>query len=77
MQRHEEGRFDEDEAEALDRLLDLAVQVFEGDLAAARHWLAAPQPVLGGKAPLDLSRTDVGYREVEALIGRLEHGIPS
>ena len=78
--RREEGRFDADESERLvrlGRLIDLAVQLFEGDLAAARGWLAAPQPVLGGKSPLDLSRTEVGSREVEALIGRLEQGIPS
>lgn len=78
--RREEGRFDADESERLvrlGRLVDLALQLFEGDLPAARRWLAAPQPALGGKAPLDLSRTEVGAREVEALIGRLEHGIPS
>jgi putative toxin-antitoxin system antitoxin component (TIGR02293 family) len=78
--RREEGRFDADESERLvrlGRLIDLAVQLFEGDLDAARGWLAVPQRALGGKAPLELSRTEVGSREVEALIGRLEHGIPS
>jgi putative toxin-antitoxin system antitoxin component (TIGR02293 family) len=78
--RREEGRFDADESERLvrlGRLVDLAVQLFEGDLPGARRWLAAPQPALGGRTPLELSRTEVGAREVEALIGRLEHGIPS
>jgi putative toxin-antitoxin system antitoxin component (TIGR02293 family) len=78
--RKEQGRFDADESERLvrlGRLVDQAVLLFEGDLPAVRRWLAAPQPALGGKAPLDLARTEVGAREVEALIGRLEHGIPS
>jgi putative toxin-antitoxin system antitoxin component (TIGR02293 family) len=59
------------------RLVDLAVQLFEGDLAAARDWLARPTPALGGRSPLDLSGSEAGLCEVEALIGRLEHGLPS
>ena len=57
--------------------LELAAQLFEGDLTAARRWLAAPQAALAGRTPLDLLSTEAGLREVEALIGRLEHGIPS
>jgi putative toxin-antitoxin system antitoxin component (TIGR02293 family) len=78
--RRTEGRFDAHESERLvrlARLADLAVELFEGDLPAARRWLALPQPALGGRTPLELSRTEVGAREVEALLGRLEHGIPS
>ena len=78
--RREEGRFDQDESERLvrlGRLVDQAVQLFEGDLPAARRWLGTALPVLGNKPPLELATTEVGAREVEALIGRLEHGIPS
>jgi len=62
---------------SVDRLTDMAVQLFEGDIAAARAWLARPAPELGGESPLAASRTEAGLREVEAFIGRLEHGIPS
>jgi putative toxin-antitoxin system antitoxin component (TIGR02293 family) len=78
--RREEGRFDADESERLvrlGRLVDQAVLLFEGDLPAARRWLAAPLPALGDHSPLALARTEVGAREVESLIGRLEHGIAS
>jgi putative toxin-antitoxin system antitoxin component (TIGR02293 family) len=78
--RRADGRFDAHESERLlrvARVLDLAVDLFEGDLPAARHWLASPQAALGGRAPLELTRTEVGAREVESLLGRLEHGIPS
>jgi uncharacterized protein (DUF2384 family) len=53
------------------------MELFEGDGDAARSWLTARQPALGGMAPLEFAGTDVGAGEVESLIGRLEHGIPS
>jgi len=38
-------------------------------------WLTRAQPALGGAIPLELAKTGLGTREVEALIGRLEHGV--
>jgi len=32
---------------------------------------------LGGVIPFELARTEVGAREVEMLIGRIEHGVIS
>ena len=78
--RKEEGRFHADESDRLwriARILDLCVKLFEGDVTAARAWLMAEQMALGGSTPLDYAGTEIGAREVEALIGRLEHGIPS
>ncbi|MCC5808278.1 MAG: DUF2384 domain-containing protein [Opitutales bacterium] len=57
------------------RLYWLAVDLFEGDEATARAWLKRPAPGLGGETPLDFAETEVGAREVEDLIGRLEHGV--
>ncbi|WP_082407641.1 MbcA/ParS/Xre antitoxin family protein [Verrucomicrobium spinosum] len=37
--------------------------------------LNAPQTGLGGAIPLDYARTEVGAREVEALLTRIEHGV--
>jgi putative toxin-antitoxin system antitoxin component (TIGR02293 family) len=57
------------------RLLDRAVALFENDEVAARRWLTRPNRGLGGRTPLEFSRTEVGAREVEVLIGRLEYGL--
>jgi putative toxin-antitoxin system antitoxin component (TIGR02293 family) len=54
-------------------VLALAEHVLE-DRQQARDWLHAPQHGLGGRTPIDLLATEVGSREVEALLGRIEHG---
>ena len=56
-------------------MLDKAVKLFEGDVKGAKRWLRAPKLALGGKTPLDLASTETGARQVEDLIGRLEHGV--
>jgi putative toxin-antitoxin system antitoxin component (TIGR02293 family) len=45
------------------------------DQGAAARWMKTPQRSLSGAAPLHLARTDVGTRAVEALLGRMEHGV--
>jgi len=57
------------------RLYWLAVDFFEGDMQAARDWLGSPARGLGGRSPLEFAETEMGAREVEDLIGRLEHGV--
>jgi putative toxin-antitoxin system antitoxin component (TIGR02293 family) len=52
-----------------------AVDLFEGDVRAAVNWLTTPRKALGDRPPLSYARTEPGAREVENLIGRLEHGI--
>lgn len=56
------------------RLYSIAAEVLEDAQAAAR-WLKSPQRALGGAVPLQLAETDVGTRAVEALLGRMEHGV--
>jgi putative toxin-antitoxin system antitoxin component (TIGR02293 family) len=76
--RKKEGRLKATESDRVvraARLYALALELFEGDDGAARRWLKAPQRALAGNTPLELGRTDVGAREVEDLIGRLEHGV--
>lgn len=76
--RKAEGRFAPEESDRLvraSRVYSKALQLFDGDSHAASQWLVAPQRGLGGQAPLALSSTDVGAREVERLIERLEHGV--
>ena len=57
------------------RLFRLALDLYDGDTVAARSWLMKPARALDGQAPLDLAETESGAREVENLIGRLEHGV--
>lgn len=76
--RKEKGRLLPDESDRLLRITRVfakALELFEGDVMGARHWLSTPQPALGGETPLEFTKTDIGSREVENLIGRLEHGV--
>ena len=58
------------------RLLGFALKVF-GNLGDAKQWLKAPQFGLGGAVPLDYAKTEIGAREVENLLGRIEYGVYS
>ena len=58
----------------LARLMGRAIDVLESE-ENARHWLTSPQHGLGGATPLDYADTEVGAREVENLLGRIEHGV--
>jgi len=76
--RQAEGRLHSDESDRLlrvSRIFELAVDLFEGDVNAARQWLQTPQRGLAKEMPLEFASTDVGAREVENLIARLEHGV--
>lgn len=76
--RRREGRLQPEESDRLLRLARVfgaAVELFEGDAEVAGEWLFSSQRALGGMAPFDMAKSDVGAREVEGLIGRLEHGV--
>ena len=76
--RKRAGRFPTDESERLlrlSRVLDAAVELFEGDRNRAVKWLRSPNRALNGEAPLDMAKTEIGAHEVENLIGRLEYGV--
>ncbi len=73
------GRLDTSESDRVvrfARLLGKAVAVLESEIHA-RQWLSSPQRGLGGAVPLEYARTEVGAREVENLLGRIEHGVYS
>ena len=58
------------------RLMGKALDVMESK-ENARQWLTSPQVGLGGAVPLDYAETEVGAREVEDLLGRIEFGVYS
>lgn len=59
------------------RLVALATDMFHGDGEAAQQWLKSPAHAFKGETPLEHAQTEYGTREVENLIGRIRHGIPS
>jgi len=76
--RKRDGRLNPDESERLVRVVrvyELAVDLHEGDADAARTWLSSPKRALAGKTPYEMLDTEIGAREVENLVGRLEHGV--
>jgi putative toxin-antitoxin system antitoxin component (TIGR02293 family) len=77
--RKAEGKLAPAESDRVVRFARLMGQAIEalGSEEAARQWLTAPQFGLGGSIPLDFAETEVGAREVEKLLGRIEHGVYS
>lgn len=76
--RKKQGKLTSPESERLFRLavvFEKAVDLFEGDVDAARQWLTSPAKAFAKTMPLEMCETEVGAREVENLIGRLEHGV--
>ena len=77
QRRKAAGRLSPDESDKvmrLSRLLEHAKKVF-GDVDKARAWLKHPQYGLGGAVPLDYAETEVGAREVDNLLGRIEYSV--
>ncbi len=75
--RKKEGTLSQFQSEKVVRLEQLyakAVATFE-DEELAKQWMLAPVKALGEEAPLDYAETEIGAREVENLLGRLEHGV--
>jgi len=70
------GREESDRVVRFARLMGKALEVFESD-EPARSWLNSPQVGLGGAVPLDYAETEVGAREVEDLLARIEYGVYS
>jgi putative toxin-antitoxin system antitoxin component, TIGR02293 family len=72
-------RLDQAESERVvryQRLLQKAADVF-GGAEQAREWLTHPQRGLGQAIPLDFAQSEIGAREVENLLGRIEYGVYS
>jgi putative toxin-antitoxin system antitoxin component (TIGR02293 family) len=75
--RKQARKLDADESDRLYRLARMAahaVAVF-GTEDKAAAWLHRPNRALNGETPVRLLGTDIGARQVEDVLGRLEHGI--
>ena len=79
QRRKAAGRLSPDESDKVmrfSRLLEHATKVF-GHIDKARAWLKHPQYGLGGAVPLDYAETEIGAREVDNLLGRIDYGVYS
>ncbi len=75
--RRQAGRLDVDESDRLYRLARVAAHAASvfGSEERAGAWLQRPNRALGGEPPLRVLDTDAGARQVEEVLGRLEHGV--
>ena len=76
--RKKEKKLSPEESDRLvsvSRLLAQTFELFEGNEEAGIRWFTSPNRALGGQSPLEVAATETGTREVENLIGRLEHGV--
>ncbi|MCI0435515.1 MAG: DUF2384 domain-containing protein [Gemmatimonadetes bacterium] len=62
--------------ERMARVIALAEHVWE-DPGAAREFLTSVQPHLSGERPIDLASSELGARQVETLLFRLEYSLPA
>ena len=75
--RKHQARLNAQESDRLLRLARVAAAAVElfGDPSRASAWLQKPNRALGNASPLSQMDTDVGVRQVERLLGRIEHGV--
>jgi putative toxin-antitoxin system antitoxin component (TIGR02293 family) len=75
--RKKAGTLDRTESDRLVRYARLVSHATAalGGIAGGRSWLTAPAIAFHGECPLDYADTEIGAREVDALLGRLEHGV--
>jgi putative toxin-antitoxin system antitoxin component (TIGR02293 family) len=77
--RRQTRKLDAVESDRLYRIARVAAQAVSvfGVEDKATTWLQRPNRALNGELPIRLLDTDVGARQVEDVLGRIEHGIVS
>jgi putative toxin-antitoxin system antitoxin component (TIGR02293 family) len=74
--RKKEQKLQADESDRLLRLARVSAQAVAtlGSEEKAVQWLRRPNRALGNRPPLDLIDNDIGIRQVEEVLGRIDHG---
>ncbi len=77
--RKSEARLRRDESDRVYRLARIVARTIDilGSRDKASRWLRKKNRALADQAPLELLDTDAGTRQVEAVLGRIEHGVVS
>jgi putative toxin-antitoxin system antitoxin component (TIGR02293 family) len=74
--RKKEQKLQADESDRLLRLARVGAQAAAtlGSEEKAAQWLRRPNRALRNRAPLELVDSDIGARQVEEVLGRIDHG---
>ncbi len=75
--RKKSGKLETPESERVvrfARLFGIIMGVLETE-EASREWIKTANPGTAGETPLSYADTEFGAREVENLIGRIDHGV--
>ena len=77
--RRQTRKLDASESDRLYRVARVAAHAFAvfGAEDKAATWLRRPNRALNGELPIDLLDTDVGARQIEDVLGRIEYGVLS
>jgi putative toxin-antitoxin system antitoxin component (TIGR02293 family) len=75
--RRREGKLTQRESNALYHLAVLYEHALDvlGDAETVRNWFNTPEPDFADVSPLALLDTAPGIKEVDQLLGRIEHGV--
>ena len=76
--RSKAGRFNKDESDRLYgfvKVMDAAIDFFDGDREDAMDWLTHPVRGLDYRKPVDMLKTPEEKEQILTLIYRLEHGV--
>lgn len=79
LSRRKGQRLNHEESERVLRLLRVILRAVDvlGSREKAFQWLRRPNRALGGQPPLSLLDVELGARQVEDVLGRIEHGVYS
>jgi len=66
-----------EEVERFDRIFNRIKELYDGNSIDALEFMNSINRGLGNKRPIDMIYTEEDCEKVLALVGRLEHGIPS
>jgi putative toxin-antitoxin system antitoxin component (TIGR02293 family) len=79
LARRKGGKFKPIESDRLYRVAYITMLATEtlGSLEKARDWLFAPNRALGGLTPISGLDTEIGQRQVEDILSRINYGIYS
>jgi putative toxin-antitoxin system antitoxin component (TIGR02293 family) len=69
-------RAESERTERLARVVAMAEDVL-GDPEDTRAFLTTPHPGLGGRPPVEAVTTELGARQIEEILHRVEHGLPA
>jgi putative toxin-antitoxin system antitoxin component (TIGR02293 family) len=77
--RKKEKKLRPDESDRLVRVARIGsiAESVLGSGAKAAAWLREPNRALGGVTPLEILDNDIGIKQVEEILGRIEYGVYS